>query len=40
MKTNDSAILDKPYRKSRKKITPLVSSYIVSTEIKNNKQCY
>ena len=41
IKTNDSAIMDKPYRRSRKKIiAPSVSPYILSTEIKNNKQYY
>ena len=39
MKANDSVIMDKPYRKSRKKIiTPSVSPYILISEIKNNKQ--
>ena len=41
VKTNDSVVMDKPYRKSRKKIImPSVSPYILNAEIKNTKQCY
>ena len=40
IKTNDRAIMDKPYRRKRKKIVPCVSPYILYTEIKNNKQYY
>ena len=41
VKTNDSVIMDQPYRKSSKKIImPLVSPYNLNAEIKNTKQFY
>ena len=41
VKTNDSVIIDKPYRKSKRKISmPSASPNNFAAEIKNTKHCY